>query len=399
MNDREKLLAGIVGGLLAILVAFVAFNKISTAMRAKKQQVIALEQTVRDKQRVVRFSREAADRMQEYERMSLPSDAEKARSLYQNWLVGLVTEVGFEDPQVNVLTSRKDNDVFHSFSFTVNGRGDLRQLVNFLYRFYSADLLHRIRRLHAKRLQGTRQLDLAFSIEALSLTTAANEDKLNDQPKPVLERDLIAYMSTILNRNFSGPPNREPTLETIGDTSGYTNTLISFNVAARDPDKLDRVTYSLDGTDLEGARIDPESGRVELKVDKPGDYELVVAATDDGFPPKTVREKIKVSVTEPPEPASAPSTVNFERGKFAFLTAVTQVSGQRQAWISLRTEGKLLKLFEGDKFQIGDVTVEVAHIGDRTVELDAPQLDQCWTVKLGQSLEKARAAAATTDAS
>ena len=102
-----------------------------------------------------------------------------------------------------------------------------------------------------------------------------------------------------------------------------------------------------------------------------------------------------VSVAEPPEPETpAPSKPGFEQGKFAFLTAVTQVSGQRQAWISLRAEGKLLKLFEGDQFEIGDVTVKVARIDDRTVELDSPQLEQRWSVKLGQSLERARAAIA-----
>jgi hypothetical protein len=398
MNKREQVLAATVGGLLLILAVFFTFNKVSAVLRGKKQQVIALEQNIKNKQRLVRFSQIEADRMQDYERMSLPSDVEKARSLYQDWLVNLVNEAGFEDPQVNVLSSRKDNDVFHAFSFTVNGRADLRQLVNFQYRFYSADFLHRIRRLHVKRMNDTRRMEVSLSIEAIALTTANNEDKLNDQPKPVLEYDLIAYMQAILARNFSGPANREPELESIGTHSGYTNTLISFNVSARDPDRLDSITYGLDGTTPEGVKIDPKSGRVELRADEPGEIELVVTATDDGFPPKAVSKIVKVAVTdepepEPEEPAPEPKP-SFDRGKFVFLTAVTEASGRRQAWISLRTEGKLLKLFEGDQFDVGNVSVKVKRIEDRTVDLDSPELEQQWSVSLGQSLEQARSAAA-----
>ena len=397
MNNREQVLAVVVGGLLLIVVVFFTFNKVNGVIREKKQQVIALEQNVKNKQRIVRFSQDEADRMQEYERMSLPSNVEKARSLYQNWLVTLVTETGFEDPQVNVLSSRKDNEVFHAFSFTVNGRADLRQLVNFQYRFYGADFMHRIRRLHVKRLNDTRQMEVSLSIEALALTTADNEEQLNDQPKPVLEYDLIAYMQTILGRNFSGQANLEPELESIGDKSGYTNTLISFDISARDPDRFDSVIYGLDGCELEGVKIDPQSGRIELQAEEPGDYEMTVTATDDGFPARTVSRTIKVVVTdepepEPEEPAAIPKP-SFERGKFVFLTAVTEASGRRQAWISLRTEGRLLKLFQGDQFDVGDVSVKVARIEDRTIELDSPELEQQWSVSLGQSLEQGRSAA------
>ena len=397
MNKREQILAVVMGGLLLVLIVFFTFNKVNGVLQGKKQQVIALEQNIKNKQRIVKFSHIEADRMQDYERMSLPSDVEKARSLYQNWLVSLVTEAGFEDPQVNVLSSRKDNDVFHSFSFTVNGRADLRELVNFQYRFYSADFLHRIRRLHVKRLNDSRQMELSISIDALALMTANNEDRLNDQPQPVLEYDLLAYMQTILGRNFSGPANLEPELESIGDKSGYTNTLISFNVSARDPDRLDSITYGLDGSELEGVKIDPQSGRIELQADEPGEIELVVTATDDGFPPRTVSQTIRVAVTDEPEPepeeAAAASRPSFELGKFVFLTAVTQASGRRQAWISLRTEGKLLKLFEGDQFDVGEVSVKVSRIEGRTIEVDSPELEQQWSVSLGQSLEQGRSAA------
>jgi hypothetical protein len=168
-------------------------------------------------------------------------------------------------------------------------------------------------------------------------------------------------------------------------------------VSARDPDRLDSVVYGLDGTALDGAKIDPRTGRVELQADEPGEYELVVTATDDGFPPRTVSRTVTVAVTEEPEPEAeepvAPPKPSFDQGKFVFLTAVTEAFGRRQAWISLRTEGRLLKLFEGEQFEVGEVNVKISRIDDRAVELDSPELEQQWTVSLGQSLEQARTAA------
>ncbi len=399
MSKREKVLASIVGALLFIGVVYMAMTSVNKSIQGYRQQVRSLQQQMSDKQRIVRFSKIEADRMAEYERRSLPRDVEKARSLYQSWLVTQVREAGFSDPQVNIIASRKDNDVFHSFSLTVNGRADLKQLVEFLYDFYAADYLHRIRRLHAKRLSNTRDLDVSLSIDALSLTTAAKEDSLHNQPMPVLEYDLIAYEDTILGRNFNGPVNSGPILDVPAETRGYTNQLISLNVSGRDPDGYDDVTFDLeadwmDGDVVENGVFDPETGRFQWTPKEPGEYELVVSATDTGFPPKTVSQTVRIDVTDepPPEPEEEKPEPRPElRGEqFVFLTAITTASGRRQAWISMRTDGKMLKLFEGEAFDLGDVTVKVARIDDKNVELSAPVLEEEWTVGLGQSLAEGR---------
>ena len=153
------------------------------------------------------------------------------------------------------------------------------------------------------------------------------------------------------------------------------------------------MTYSLDGSGLPNAKIDPKSGQFEWPAEKIGDYEVVVAATDDGFPPKTARQTVKIRITERPPDAPQPSAVpppSFELAKFAFVTAITESGGKRQAWISLRTEGKLLKLFEGDEFQIGEVTVKITRIAEKTVELDAAVLEKRLLVSLGQNVAEGR---------
>lgn len=395
MSKRERTLAMLVGVCLLLLVTVFGARKVSNTLGTYRLQVAGLRKQVDDKNRTLRLSREQADRMQDYERRALPSDLEKARSLYQTWLLGLVKEAGFQDAQVGVLPGRSEKGVYNLLAFSVSGRGDLKKLVSFLHRFYSADVLHRVRRVYAKRVQGTKQLDLSFAIDAVSLPGSENTDKLNDQPSQRLTRGgLDAYLATILHRNLSGPPNKEPALEPIGEQTAYAGGELSFDVKARDPDKLDRVAYAIEAGDLPGARIDPASGKFHWPAEKIGEYEVVVAATDDGFPPKTARQTVKIRVTErppeaPPPPADVPKP-SFDQAKFAFVTAITEAGGKRQAWISLRTEGKLLKLFEGEEFQIGEVTVRVTRIADKTVELDAAVLEKRLRVTLGQSLADGR---------
>ncbi len=394
MTKRERTLAMLVGLGFLVLVALYGGKKVTDALRTRRAQIAGLEKQVRDKSRIVRLSQEQADRMQDYQRRALPSDLEKARSLYQTWLLGLVKDAGFQDAQVSVLPARSEKGIYNSLAFSVSGRGDLRKVVTFLHRFYSADLLHRVRRVYAKRVPGTKQLDLAFSIDAVSLPGSDNTDKLNDQPSQRLARgDVNAYLKAILNRNLSGPANKEPAIETIGEQSKHAGDVVSFAVKSRDPDKLDQMTYSLEGSGLPNAKIDPKSGQFEWPAEKVGDYEVVVATTDDGFPPKTTRQTVKIRITERPPDAPQPTAApppSFEQAKFAFVTAITESGGKRQAWISLRTEGKLLKLFEGDEFQIGEVQVKITRIAEKTVELDAAVLEKRLLVSLGQNVAEGR---------
>jgi hypothetical protein len=98
--------------------------------------------------------------------------------------------------------------------------------------------------------------------------------------------------------------------------------------------------------------------------------------TDDGFPPKSSlatcqdqRDRPAASARPTPKaPEPVVTKPSFALAKFAYVTAITQVNGQRQTWISLRSEGTTLKLFEGDEFNMGQVPVVVRQIENSTVE-------------------------------
>jgi len=395
MNERERILVGVVGLCLLVMAAFFGTRKYNEAIRARKQQIAAAEKAVRDKNLILQLSTEPAARLEDYQRRSLPGDLERARSLYQTWLLNLVKDVGFQDTQVSVTPARNEKGIYHVLGFSVSGRGNLPKLVSFLHRFYSADLLHRVRRVYAKRVPGSKHLDLAIAIDAVSLPTADSTDKLNEAAsRPLAHGSLEAYLETILARNLSGPANKEPAIDVPRELKNYVGDTVSFTVKAQDPDKLDQVSYSIQSGDLADAKIDRRSGEFHWPASKTGEYEVVVAATDDGFPPKTVEQKVKIRIDErPPDAPAPPPSVpkpSFDLAKFAFVTAITEVDGKRQAWISMRAEGKLLKLFEGDEFQVGQVTVKVTRIDEKAVELDAPVLERRLQVSLGQNLTEGR---------
>lgn len=393
MTKREKTLAALVGMLLVLACLFYGFRILSREFNDRSNQLRALEGQVRDKHRAVMFSQPAADRMRLYERRALPANVEKARSLYQTWLLKSVTDVGFQEPNVNVVASASSRDLYHQLGFTVSGRGNIKQLTEFLYSFYSADYLHRIRRLHAKRILGSKNLDVAMAIEALSLPTANHIDRLSNFPSGRLaqgERD--DYLQAILARNLSGPPNQEPRIGQIGDRTVHTGDELSFEVAATDPDPLDRLAFDMLAPDLDDAQLDPRSGRFRWVPRQPGEYELAVSVSDDGFPPKTQTQTVLVTVTDPPPESPAPPEAkpSFDLARFAFVTAITNSGGRHQTWISLRTEGKMLRLHEGEQFNVGQVPVTVRQIDDRGVELEAAVLEKRFRVGLGQNLAEGR---------
>ncbi len=72
-----------------------------------------------------------------------------------------------------------------------------------------------------------------------------------------------------------------------------------------------------------------------------------------------------------------------------FLTAVNYVSGNPEAWFTLRTEDKIVKLGKGGSLEAGDFHGKVLDIQDEDVILEAD--GQRWLITVGESLADAYA--------
>ena len=75
--------------------------------------------------------------------------------------------------------------------------------------------------------------------------------------------------------------------------------------------------------------------------------------------------------------------------EFVLLTAVTDVGGQTQAWLSLRATGEVLKLRPGESFEVGQFRGTVTEIRPPDVIIQAE--DERWLLTLGDKLSQATA--------
>lgn len=392
MSKREILLAGIVGSLILLLGIGYAVIQVTKAIGKKRMEITSLRENVRQQNLVVEHSQKDEERIDAYRGKALPADGAEAKTLYKDWLMDCAKEIGFNDPEVEPITTRSKSKAYEAFAFSVTGQGDLEQAIKFLHRFYSVDCLHRVFHLSANRIKDTKQHDLSISVEALSLKDATSTDQLPEGQANRLaygDGDLDAYKKMILYRNFFGPPNNEPTMEQVGEITAHAGDTVEIAVKGSDPDKYDKVGYEIkgDGVSSDVSEKGKESGRFEWPANELGEHQVVVTATDNGWPPKSVSQTVTINVTEAEdEPEEEEDLPSFEKAKFAYVTGLTEAPGEKLAWINLRTEGKLLQLREGDVFDVDEVQVTVKRITGKTVELEVAALKKRLLVTMGQNL-------------
>jgi hypothetical protein len=393
MSSRERLLALAVGGLLVLIVGFYLYGRIDDALRVRLAQNQRLNSQVMDLEKKVRKGQLSDRRLRELNDRSLPADRLLARSLYQSWLLELLGKVGLENPQVRATGGRAHGNVYYRLTFSVSGRGDLEQLVTLLHEFYSVNDLHQIRRLTVRPIPESRDLELGLAVEALVLPGSTRGEAVANLAAQRLTRGTFEeYRDAVLNRNLFAPPNKPPRLSSIGSKEVALGKSLSFTAKATDEDPLDSLAYRLGDDAPAGASISTSSGSFRWTPDKLGQFSLTIIATDDGMPPKSDNETIRVTVVEPPPPPPPePEKVvqrpklQFDDAKHAYVTAIMSDSaGRKQLWLTIRTSGEVLKLREGDRVDVGSIRGLIHRIGEKTVEFEVDE--KLLLVSLGENL-------------
>jgi hypothetical protein len=373
MTQREKMLGALVGLLVIVVGGVVAARSVMGWFNSRQEQIISLEGEIQRKNSEIERGKRLQLRLVEYEERSLPSRDDLAHSYYRQWLTELAERAGLAGMNIKGINPRPSGDTFKTFGFTLTGRGDVKKVVRLLHDIYAVDHLHRINNVILAELPDTRDLDVKIGVDALALSTAAPDKQLTTKPGRLLaSAEREHYLETIVGRNFFGPPNQPPKLSGVSDQRAIVGRTFSFTVNAED-DKLDKVTYSLEGDEPRGARIDPQSGKFDWRSESPGKFEFTVVATDDGFPPKSSRAKFAVSVGEPPPPPVVapppPRALGFDHAKHAYITGIVSKGGRRQLWLTVRTTGEQLRLFEGDAIDLGSVNGKLLWLTDREGEI------------------------------
>jgi hypothetical protein len=395
MSRREKILAVAIGLLLVGMGGLFYNSRIRAALQSRRGEIGRLKSQAAQLDRTVRLGETASKRIADLERRSLPAERALSRSLYQSWLLDLVGKIGLEDPQVRATGGRAHGDIYYRLTFSVTGRGNLEQLVRLMHEFYSIDDLHQIRRLGVRPIPESRDLDLSFSIEALVLPGAERNDAVANVPAERLVHDgLEPYAEVILGRNLFAPPNQPPQLSRIGSQEVNLGRSLSLTASAKDPDKLDRVSFRLGDDAPAGATIGESSGSFGWSPEKLGEYAATIYATDDGTPNKSASETIRISVVEPPPPpphtpqVAEKTKLRFDDAKHTYVTAITtDVRGRKQLWLTIRTSGQILKLYEGDAVSVGSVRGVIRRIDAKQIQVEADE--KILVVSLGNNLLEA----------
>jgi len=205
METRQKLLYGV----LAVIVLYFAgeWGKktfLDEPFDIQDKRTEKLEKDLMKAKKTFNRAKKTSQDIAKWEARSLPRDPNKARTLYQEWLVDLVEKVGLNSPSFDSGTPSQRGGIYHSLSFSIRGQGSLQQLTNFLYEFYSADHLHRIQSIAITPLRSAGLLDLSISIEALALANSAQTDRLSTGIREEFAEKTIEDFAVIYRRNVFG---------------------------------------------------------------------------------------------------------------------------------------------------------------------------------------------------
>jgi hypothetical protein len=205
LQRREKILAAAAGAAVALLgVHFLWVSGPSLGSLRSEHKRLASEADKRQDR--IQAAAGASAQLTQWERSALPAESSNARSLYQSWLRALAHQAGLRQLDVQSGEGQSHKGVYTLFSFTVRGRSTLAELVQFLYGFYSAGHLHKLRVLDLKPLEGARTFDVTMTIEALSLPGADRKDQLSQVSSARLRFAKPSdYADVIAARNLFAP--------------------------------------------------------------------------------------------------------------------------------------------------------------------------------------------------
>jgi hypothetical protein len=376
MNERERFLSLLVGGLLAITVVWWGFGKYNSAVKQRENQIAQLQQ---EQQRLneQRLQGEYANRqMGEYMIRSLPGDPEQAQSQYQQWLLDMVQQNNLSKALVDANSSRTIGGLYQLLDFRVRGNASVPDLIRMLHAFYAKDYLHRIRDMSIRRTRdGDFQVEMA--VDAIALLSAPNDLPVREQPSWRVDGDVAAYLEPIMNRNLYEPPNQPPRFEGPGEVEAIAGRETPIPLPFKDPEGHS-LRYEMVEAPKEFVSLDERSGTLRVFSEETRDFDVTVRVVDSGWPGKSSEQRLTVRVVEPPPPpADPPPRLAFDDASQTVLTALVQGRDEWTAWMHVRTRDQTLKLRVGDAFEIGSLKGTVVEVTPRFVmlEIDGRQFE------------------------
>jgi len=202
MNDREKFLAAIVAAVVILWSANLGWDKYHAALKTNRNQQQNVAQALSAARTATARGVRAQEKLHQWQRQSLPTDPDIARSLYQDWLQQQLTTAGLQVQELNIRSPRSGSTQYQQFSFVVRATGKLGELTDFLYRFYQAKHLHRISKTTLLPTEDRTALIISLTIDALSLAEADRKNQLAEGTLEPFKQTREQFRETIVGRNL-----------------------------------------------------------------------------------------------------------------------------------------------------------------------------------------------------
>ncbi|MBA3312658.1 MAG: Ig domain-containing protein [Planctomycetota bacterium] len=240
------------------------------------------------------------------------------------------------------------------------------------------------------RAAGTPKVELASGPDGLKFDAASGElswtpaadlpagdykvSLVADVPSPQKRLEKTITVSVI-------DPNTPPTFEPVAETEVFLGETLKLPTKASDAQDGSSLSYKVE-QGPEGATIDPAKGEFVWSVPKtfaPGEVSVTVVAADKGTPPLEAKQTFTVKVQEDLRP-------------FVYMTHTGSdtVQGKQtwKAWLTDRSSGRTLYIYEGKQFEAAGLTATVKEIGDDFVTFERNK--ELWKIVLGQNLKDAK---------
>lgn len=205
LKRREAILGLVVLGLLLALGLQWLLPGSGTSLGGLRTERDRLAAEVDRKQSLVNRGKKASAQLQIWYLRSLPPDEKRARSIYQNWLLELVDRVKLQRARVDSTDGRLLRGVYYLHPFSVHGQGSVEQVLEFLQAFYALDCMHQIRHLSLRPIERSQNMDIAISIEALSLLAAEPRDRLPPASVSADDAQRVQRIKAIAQRRLFQP--------------------------------------------------------------------------------------------------------------------------------------------------------------------------------------------------
>lgn len=203
MNKRERILAGAVLALVALWAGRSMYGRYRIALDTRRTQVQDAQSQLAEANLTLAKGRSAVQQMEAWQKRSLPTDREKALSLYKAWLLAKAKTAGLTVNDIKPAAQTTASTMFSAIGYQIEATGTLSSVVSMLYEFYHSPQLHQITRLRLTRPPGATQLQVTLEVEALCLHGAIASDSVPEgDAKRLKLANVAAYQKSLGDRDL-----------------------------------------------------------------------------------------------------------------------------------------------------------------------------------------------------